>query len=115
MARPAPARLLTVSLVGILALFVLGGCEASVSVGGDVSADEVAEKAQTALDQAARNSGYPPFPKITCPDDLDGEVGAKTTCYSTFNGSKHRIFVKVTSVKGDTVNMDFHSEGHPTR
>ena len=94
---------------------VLGGCEASVSVGGGVSGDEVAEKAQGALDKAARESGFPPFPEITCPDDLDEEVGAKTTCYSTFDGSKHRIFVEVTSIEDDTINMDFNSEGHPTR
>ncbi len=114
MAHPLLTRLLTVSLTGIFAVLVFGGCEASVSVGGDVSGDEVAEKAQTALDNAARKSGFPPFPKITCPDDLNGEVGAKTTCYWNLDG-KHRVFVKVTSVKDGEVNMDFNSEGHPTR
>lgn len=114
MAHPLPARLLTVSLAGILAVLIFGGCEASVSVGGGVSGDKVAEKAQIALDNAARKSGFPPFPDITCPDDLDEEVGAKTTCYWKLNG-KHRVFVKVTSIKDGKVNMDFNSEGHPTR
>jgi hypothetical protein len=111
---PRP-RLLGIALAGALAMLAFGGCEASFSVGDGLSGDEVAEEAESALNEATREEGTPPFPKITCPEDLDEEVGAKTTCYSNFDGSRHRIFVKVASIEGDDVTLDFNSEGRPTR
>lgn len=103
-------------LAALLLVFALGGCEASFEAGDTgVSAEEVGDEAQRALNDAARGSGLPPYPEVTCPEDLDEEVGAKMTCFSTFDGSKHRLYVTVTSVEDGTVNMDFDSEGYPTR
>jgi hypothetical protein len=111
-ALPARLAFLFALCLGVLALT---GCEASVSTGGGIDSGEVAEEAQTQLNKIAREEGLPTFPKVTCPDELDEDVGSTTTCYSTFDGSKHKIHVKVTGNEDEKVQLDFTSEGRPSK
>lgn len=43
---------------------------------------------------------------VTCPEDLDGEVGATTQCQLTAGDTVLPVDVTVTSVEGNTVNFD---------
>ncbi len=109
MKRALPAPL---ALLGALAL---AGCSFSFSVGeGGVDMDEVAEEARVQLSAVSAQHGGAPFPKVTCPGDLDEEVGATTTCYASFDGDRHEIRVEVTAVDGDRVDLDFEADALPT-
>lgn len=107
-------RLMLLLVLGVACL-ALTGCEASVSTGGGIDSGEVAEEAQAQLNKVSEEEGLPPFPKITCPDELGEDVGSTTTCYSTFDGSKHKIHVKVTGSENEKVQLDFQSEGRPSK
>jgi hypothetical protein len=108
------ARVVLLLAIAVAAL-ALAGCEASVSTGGGIDSDEVAAEAQTQLNKVSEEEGLPPFPKITCPDELEEDVGSTTTCYSTFDGSRHKVRVKVTGNENDKVQLDFESEGRPSK
>lgn len=98
---PAAASLLAASAACVL----LAGCSGSVHVGSTqkVSKDELAT---TVSEELAATTGRPE-PRITCPEDLEAEVGKKTRCTLTADdGSTIGVSVNVSSVEGSQVNFD---------
>jgi hypothetical protein len=77
---------------------------------GALSADEIATKAEDALeDQVGAR------PEITCPDDLAAEVGAKTECTLTSGGdpTEYGVKITVTEVDGDNATFDVQVDEEP--
>ena len=77
----------------LLVPLLLAGCAA-----GAVPATEVAEDAETLLEQ-----DYDVRPVITCPEDLPLEDGASTQCRLTAGDdpTEHGVTVTVVSVEDD--------------
>jgi len=52
---------------------------------------------------------------VSCPDDLEAEVGATTRCTLSVgdDGDEYGVTVTVTSVKGDTANFDVEVDEEP--
>ena len=94
------------ALLAIPFLLALAACS-STSV---LTADTVAESAEDALEEqiGAR-------PDITCPDDLEAEVGAETRCTLTGGDdpTEYGVTVTVTSVDGDNANFDVEVDDEP--
>ncbi|WP_371821249.1 DUF4333 domain-containing protein [Blastococcus sp. PRF04-17] len=93
-------------LVAPLLLLGLAGCGS-----GTVAAEEAAEKAEDALEEQIGTR-----PEISCPDDLDAEVGAETRCTLTAGGdpTEYGVTITVTSVEGQTVNFDVEVDEEPS-
>ena len=70
---------------------------------GTLSADEVATKAEDALEQQIGVR-----PTITCPEDVKAEVGAETRCTLTAGDdpTEYGVSIKVTEVDGDNAKFD---------
>jgi hypothetical protein len=94
--------------LGALPFLVLGltACGA-----GSVDADDVATGAEDALEKQVGAR-----PDVTCPEDLEAEVGAKTRCTLTAEGldGEYGVSVTVTAVDGDDVNYDVLVDDEPT-
>ena len=67
-----------------------------------------------------RPSSTPPAevgfrPDVSCPDDLEAEVGAETRCTLSVEGDskEYGVTVTVTSVEGDTANFDVKVDDEP--
>jgi hypothetical protein len=75
-----------------------------------LSADEVATKAEDALEQQIGVR-----PSISCPDDVKAEVGATTRC--TLTGGEdpttYGVSIKVTEVDGDNAKFDIKVDEQP--
>ena len=84
----------------------LGACGGT----GTLSAKEVATKAEDALEAQVGTR-----PDITCPEDLDATVGAKTTCTLTAGDdpAEYGVTVTVTSVDGDSAKFDIKVDEQP--
>jgi hypothetical protein len=84
----------------------LGACGS-----GSLSADDVAEGAEDALETQVGAR-----PDVTCPEDLEAEVGAETRCILTAGDdpTEYGVTVTVTSVEGDTANFDVEVDDEPT-
>ncbi len=88
---------------GILALAAVTalatGCEASI---GTTKAVDKAEVERAAATQIAAKANLPK-PTITCPDDLDAEVGATLECLLVAPGdtAKLPVHIEVTRVTSD--------------
>lgn len=96
----------TAALVSLLAAsLALSACEGEVSFGGDtVSAGDIETEATTAL---TKEVGEAPE-SIDCPDDLDAEEGATTTCTLTDKrGKSFDMTATVSSIDGGTTNLEF--------
>ena len=54
-------------------------------------------------------------PDISCPDDLEAEVGAETRCTLTAGDdpTEYGVTVTVTSVEGDDANFDVEVDDAP--
>ncbi|MEQ3554966.1 DUF4333 domain-containing protein [Pseudonocardia nematodicida] len=50
---------------------------------------------------------------VTCPDDLDAEVGRSTRCEFTTGGQPVDAVATVSAVEGDTVEFDIGTEARP--
>ena len=89
--------------------FVLAGLGACGGT-STLKADEVATKAEDALEEqiGAR-------PDITCPEDVDAEVGAETRCTLTAGDdpTEYGVSIKVTSVEGDNAKFDIQVDEQP--
>jgi hypothetical protein len=98
---PRRLRLLAVPIL----LFGLAACSANV-----LAAESTAEKAEDALEDQIGTR-----PDISCPDDLEAEVGAETRCTLTAgeDPTEYGVTVTVTSVEGDTVNFDVEVDEEP--
>jgi hypothetical protein len=81
---------------------------AGAFVAGCGDDDAVAQSAveQEAEAQLAAQIGEEP--DITCPGDLDAEVGATMECELTLEGDDgvYPVYVEVTSIEGDRANFD---------
>jgi hypothetical protein len=103
----------------VAGVIVLAGCGGSFCVGDGctVSGDDVAKEAQSSLNPVIQKQAGQDLPPVSCPGDIDNEVGATMHCTSTgeFNGKEQTlgIDVKVKSVDEDseTTNFDFVTTG----
>ena len=99
-----PRRLLL--LVACPALVLgLGACGA-----GSLPPDEVATGAEEALEKQAGVRT-----DVSCPGELDAEVGAEARCTVSVEGdpAEYGVTVTVTSVNGDTANFDVTVDEEP--
>jgi hypothetical protein len=78
---------------------------------GTLSSDEVASKAEDALEQQIGVR-----PTITCPDDVKAEVGAETRCTLTGGDdpTEYGVSIRVTEVDGDNATFDIKVDEQPT-
>jgi hypothetical protein len=93
--------------LALLAGPVLAGCGDDGSVSqGDVE--------QQVAEQLAAQIGSDP-PDVSCPGDLDAEVGATMECDLSVEGDSavYPVQLEVTSVEGDTVNFDIQVADEP--
>lgn len=88
-----------------LAVWLLAAC------GGDsIDADDLSEEVSTELGELR---GVEP-PDVSCPDELESEVGATTTCLLTAeDGSTIDVNVEVTEVDGNDVSFDIQVADAP--
>jgi Domain of unknown function (DUF4333) len=98
-----PRRLLVLT-----APFLLTGC--SVFGSAVLSAEEVATQTEEALEEQVGVR-----PEVTCPDDLDAEVGAETRCVLTAGGdpTEYGVTVRVESVDGGKATFDVQVDEEP--
>ncbi|MFF8591421.1 DUF4333 domain-containing protein [Streptomyces sp. NPDC015220] len=107
---PAPLSALFVLAAGAL----LVGCSASVHVGDSAPKMSASKLASTLAEKLAATTGQPK-PRISCPEDLVGKVGAKTRCTLTADdGSTLGVTVTVSSVKGQRIGFDYQADETPT-
>lgn len=90
-----------VGIVLLSAALATGACSASVGT-PQVDKSEVASQIST---QLAEKIGEPPG-DVTCPENLDAEVGASITCILTEQGTEYDVTATVTSVDGESANFD---------
>ena len=98
-------RLRLLAAAPLLALGV-SACGAS-----SLAADDVAEGAEDALEAEVGAR-----PDVSCPQDLEAEVGAETRCTLSVAGdtAEYGVTVTVTSVQDDTANFDVQVDDEPT-
>ncbi|GAA1903812.1 hypothetical protein GCM10009737_00610 [Nocardioides lentus] len=102
----SPLRLAVTLAGGLAALGLLTSCGA-----GTVDAGTLEEQI---TNEVTEQTGEAPE-GVTCPDDLEGEEGATTTCVLTAtDGSEFDVAVDVTSVEGEQVNFNFEVATEPT-
>lgn len=97
----------TVATLLTTILLMASACSASVSVGGSDSVDkaDLEKKATAFLEDQGVTAGF----TVSCPEDLQGETGAKVTCTIAYdNGDEQDLFISETSVDDSGVN--FHME-----
>ena len=102
-----------------VAAVALAGCDGSFCVGDGCTlpGDDVAKEAQTSLNPVIQKQTGQDLPPVTCPGDIDNEVGATMHCTSTgeFGGKEKTlgIDVEVKSIDEDTetTNFDFTTSG----
>jgi len=77
---------------------------------GTIFADQVETQAEDSLGEK-----YGTRPEITCPEDLDGEVGATTRCVLGVSGdeAKYGLTVEVTSLDGSEYSLSFRVDESP--
>ena len=85
-------------LAAPLLALALAGCGA-----GTLGASTVEEGAADALEEQVGIR-----PEVSCPDDLEAEVGASMQCTLTAGDdpTEYPVTVTVSSVEGDTANFD---------
>jgi len=100
-----PRRLRSLAVVP----FLLAGLAACSST-KVLTADTVATSAEDALEEqiGAR-------PDISCPDDVEAEVGAETRCTLTAGDdpTEYGVTVTVTSVEGSNATFDVEVDEQP--
>jgi len=96
--------LITAAVVGVVVLGA-AGCSSTVSR-PDVE--------KQISDQLAAQVGQTPA-GVTCPDDLDAEVGARMRCQlQAEDGSTIGVGIVVTAVEGSGARYDIQVDGAPT-
>lgn len=95
------AKRTSVGTLLIAMAFATGACSASIGA-PQVDKSEVASQIST---QLAQKFGEPPD-DVTCPEDLDAEVGATVTCLLTEEGAEYDVTATVTSADGESANFD---------
>ena len=79
---------------------------------GAVAAEDVAEQAEVALEERIGTR-----PEISCPDDLEAEVGTETRCTLTAGGdpTEFGVTITVTSVEDENVAFDVEVDQEPSQ
>jgi len=97
-------KLLAPALLGAALLTGLTACEFSAG-GTEVAASDVEQQIKDKLGgQLGGVTG------VTCPGDLNGEIGAVLSCtVVTGDGTSRTVDVTVTSVEGSQVNFDMEA------
>ncbi len=95
-------------LLLVLSAPVLGAGLAAC--GNVVPADDVATAAEDSLEQQVGIR-----PDVTCPEDLEAEVGAETRCTLTVDGDpeEYGVTVTVTAVEGEEAQFDVVVDDRP--
>jgi Domain of unknown function (DUF4333) len=104
-----------VGLVAVAAGGVVAGCSASahVSFGGTPTVARHAVETEIATKLAKQENQ--PVPKVVCPGNLTGKVGAVMYCSLTAKGSTtaYPVKLQVDSVKGGTANFNIQVSKTP--
>jgi hypothetical protein len=90
----------------VVAPILLAACSSTAVL----TADTVATSAEDALENQIGVR-----PSITCPDDVEAEVGAKARCTLTGGDdpTEYGVTVTVTSVEGDNATFDVEVDQEP--
>ncbi|MGQ0573326.1 MAG: DUF4333 domain-containing protein [Pseudonocardia sp.] len=94
----------TVAMAGVAAGLVLGTASCSVTV----PQADVETTIETELGKQIPNIG-----QVSCPSDLDAEVGKTLRCEFVVEGQPVDAVATVTSVEGSTANFDITTEARP--
>jgi hypothetical protein len=88
-----------------MAALCLSACGASV-----IAADDVATESEDRLEEQIGVR-----PDISCPDELEAEVGAEVRCTLTAEDdpTEYGVTVSVTSVDGDDAQLDIQVDDEP--
>ncbi|MCH1865417.1 DUF4333 domain-containing protein [Nocardioides sp. CFH 31398] len=100
-ARTLPSRL-ALAAGATLALGLLGGCASTVS------SSDIEEQITTQLGNQGLEAE-----NVDCPEDLDAEEGATTTCTLEAEGEEYDVAIEVTGVDGDNVNFSIQVADEP--
>ena len=102
----AAAKLIAV----IVAVSTLAACNASVSVGTKtLDKDALQSEVQSQLTKTVGEEA----PPITCPGDLDAEVGESITCTLTDDTGTYDVVVTVNSIENGTADLDIQVADAP--
>jgi hypothetical protein len=96
-------------LLAVVPLLALG---LAACGSGTLTADDIAEGAETALEEQVGAR-----PDVSCPEDLEAEVGAETRCTLTAGDdpTEYGVTVTITSVEGDNANFDVQVDEEPAQ
>ena len=96
-------RLLAVALLAVVGPVACGSTV--------LPADEVAAGAEDALEEEAGSR-----PEVSCPEDVEAEVGAETRCLLTAEGleGEYGVTVTVTSVEDGEAQFEVQVDEEPT-
>jgi hypothetical protein len=102
-------RLLGSAVWAAAAVTTAVACSFSASTTPTVDKGELAKEISA---QLKNQVGRAPE-SVDCPDDLKGEVGAKTRCTLTDAGETYGVNVDVTKVDGTDVKFGLKVDDHP--
>ncbi len=88
----------------LIAAALLTGCQFGSTSLSEESLEE------TLTEQVTQEIGTEPD-EIDCPGGVDGEEGATQTCTLVAGEDQLDVDVEVTSVEGDTINLDWEVVG----
>ena len=96
-------------------LLALAAGAAIVGCSSGPGAVDKAEVEKVAATELAAQVGTDQLPDISCPDDLDAEVGATLTCELSVEGDDdvYPVEIEVTEVDGDDVKFDVQVDDTP--
>ena len=98
MSRRRVVRLATtLTVLAVLTVLVVGWLNAADPLPAESVADAVAEAFEAEL-------GF--RPDVTCPDDVEAEVGAQARCTAAVEGETYGATVTVTAVDDDGAEFD---------
>jgi hypothetical protein len=102
-------RLTTLRRSGALIVVAAGLAVGLGACSNVVPKDDVASAVGTEL----QNQGVTIDAGVTCPEDLEAEVGRSIRCEFTSEGQPVDAVASVTSVQGDQANFDIVTEARP--
>jgi hypothetical protein len=97
------SRLAPLALSTVLA--ISGSCSA-----GSTPTVAQADVEQSVSTELGEQAGREPE-EISCPGDLEGEVGTEMTCTLRDSGEEYDVTVTVTEVDGTRVDFDIETSG----
>lgn len=95
-----PSHRWATAVVFVTTLMVGAACSSTQNVGRDDLESEVLSLAQRQL------AGQDPPTSASCPEELEEEVGAASTCTLEFgNGDEIRVLARVAEISGSNVEI----------